>query len=88
MHKLLAQLPHQRVPALVSILADIQDMEALVQERIQGIEDKIGPATTRYREAVVSAVLRVLSNYSLEQLAEADLGAIVEDALADRKSVV
>jgi len=67
----------------VSILADIQDMEALVQERIQGIEDKIGPATTRYREAVVSAVLRVLSNYSLEQLAESDLGAIVEDALAD-----
>lgn len=67
----------------MSILADLEKMEARVQEIVQGIEDKIDPATERYRQAVTSAVIQVLDDYELGALSEADLATVVEDALAD-----
>ena len=67
----------------MSVLADINEMEERIDELLVGVEDRIQPATDRYRRAVVEAVLQVLDDYDLAELAEADLRRILDDALAD-----
>ena len=83
LHELLAHLPHERVPETVSILADIGEMEDRVAELIVGVEDAIDPASSRYERAVIEAVLDILDEFDIEDLAEVDLQRVINEALAD-----
>jgi len=64
------------------ILAELDDMEQEVQNLLSGVENAIDPATSEYEQAVVQAVLNVLDEYELQDLSEADLFTIIDDALA------